>query len=107
MSDPKSGSNGDNGGNGNGAYDAYDALEFPCRFEVKVMGRPSNRFSAVVGSVFTKHLHYPEDLLQVMEKYSRQRRYVSQTYIIKARGKEQLRAIYLELSRCEVVLMTL
>lgn len=94
-------------GGGEPSGDPYDSLEFPCRFEIKVMGRPSNRFSALVAAIFTRHLEEREDLLQVLEKYSRRGRYVSVTYIIRARHKEQLRAIYLELSRCDMVLMTL
>lgn len=104
----ENGANGGNGsGNGAGAHDPYDGLEFPCRFEIKVMGRPTNRFNALVGRIFTRHLEYREDLLQVLEKYSRGGRYVSVTYIIRARYKEQLRAIYQDLSQCEGVLMTL
>jgi len=96
------------GGNGHTPRgDPYDNLAFPCRFEVKVMGRPSNRFSALVGEVFSRHLAYRDDLLQVLEKFSRNGRYVSFTYIIRARSKEQLRAIYLDLSRCDGVVMTL
>ncbi|MGA8258750.1 MAG: DUF493 domain-containing protein [Arenicellales bacterium] len=94
-------------GGGEPSGGPYDSLEFPCRFEIKVMGRPSNRFSARVAAIFTRHLDEREDLLQVLEKYSRRGRYVSVTYIIRARRKEQLRAIYLELSRCDMVLMTL
>lgn len=101
------GATGTNGGNGTGSHDPYDALDFPCRFEIKVMGRPSNRFSALVTGIFTRHLHERDDLLQVLERYSRHGRYVSLTYIIRARHKDQLRAIYLELSRCDGVLMTL
>lgn len=100
------GSNGADGASG-AAPDPYDALDFPCRFEIKVMGRSSNRFSALVASIFTRHLHERDDLLQVVEKYSRRRNYVSVTYVIRARHKEQLRAIYLDLSRCDAVLMTL
>lgn len=96
-----------NGGNGSDSRDPYDALDFPCRFEIKVMGRPSNRFRALVGNVFTEHLHHSGDLLQVLEKHSRNGRYVSMTYIIWARCKEQIRAIYVDLSQCESVLMTL
>lgn len=96
-----------NGGDRPPPGDPYDALEFPCRFEIKVMGRPSNRFSALVAGIFTRHLHQQDDLLQVLEKYSRRRRYVSVTYVIRARDKEQLRAIYLDLARCDLVLMTL
>lgn len=95
------------GGNGRDSSDPYDALDFPCRFEIKVMGRPSNRFRALVGNVFTHHLHRSEDLLQVLEKHSRNGRYISMTYIIRARYKEQIRGIYVDLSQCEGVLMTL
>lgn len=110
MTRTEGGSNGSdrtNGGNGHEPHDPYEALEYPCRFEIKVMGRPSNRFSALVGSIFTRHLDKRDDLLQVLEKYSRRGRYVSFTYVIRARRKEQLRAIYGDLSRCDGVLMTL
>lgn len=100
-------SDGNGSGNGNDPRDPYDALAFPCRFEIKVMGRPSNRFRALVGQVFTQHLHKSEDLLQVLEKHSRNGRYVSMTYIIWARYKQQIRAIYGDLSKCDSVLMTL
>lgn len=96
-----------NGGNGSDSNDPYDSLNFPCRFEIKVMGRPSNRFRALVGNVLTQHLHHTEDLLQVLEKHSRNGRYISMTYIIWARCKEQIRAIYVDLSKCEPVMMTL
>lgn len=101
------GSSSTDGGNGHDSGDPYDSLDFPCRFEIKVMGRPSNRFRALVGNVFTQHLHRSEDLLQVLEKHSRNGRYVSMTYIIWARYKEQIRGIYVDLSQCEGVLMTL
>jgi uncharacterized protein len=98
---------GNNGGNGSDSHDPYDALDFPCRFEIKVMGRPSNRFRALVAGIFTRHLDHSEDLLQVLEKHSRNGRYVSMTYVIRARCKEQIRGIYVELSKCDSVVMTL
>lgn len=100
-------SNRTNGGNGSDSADPYDVLDFPCRFEIKVMGRPSNRFRALVGKIFTQHLNTSEDLLQILEKHSRNGRYVSMTYIIWARYKEQIRGIYVDLSRCDGVVMTL
>ena len=93
-------------GNGEQPHDPYDMLDFPCRFEIKVMGQSSNRFSALVESIVNRHLRHDE-LLNVMEKFSRGKRYVSLTYIIKARNKEQIRAIYFDLSKCPEVLMTL
>lgn len=71
------------------------------------MGKPSNRFRALVGNVFTRHLEHEDDLLQILEKHSRNARYVSLTYIIRARGKDQIRAIYEDLYHCDAVVMTL
>lgn len=71
------------------------------------MGEPSNRFRALVGNVFTRHLEHDEDLLQILEKHSRNARYVSLTYIIRARGKQQIHAIYRDLYDCDAVMMTL
>lgn len=71
------------------------------------MGKPSNRFRALVGNVFTRHLEHEDDLLQILEKHSRNARYVSLTYIIRARGKDQIRAIYEDLYYCDAVVMTL
>ena len=96
----------DNKGNGTDPEDPYDLIDFPCRFEIKVMGKQSNRFNALVGEIIGRHLRENE-LLNVMEKPSRARRYISLTYIIKARNKRQIRAIYLDLSKCPEVLMTL
>lgn len=71
------------------------------------MGKPSNRFRALVGNIFSQHLEHDEDLLQILEKHSRNARYVSLTYIIRARCKQQIRAIYQDLYHCDAVLMTL
>lgn len=101
------GHHGTNGGNGSDGRDPYAALDFPCRFEIKVMGKPSNRFTALVSNVFSRHLAQDDDLLQVLEKHSRNARYVSLTYIIRARSKDQIRAIYQDLYHCDAVVMTL
>jgi len=71
------------------------------------MGRPSNRFRALVGNVLSRHLEHQDDLLQVLEKHSRNARYVSMTYIIRARGRQQIRAIYRDLYHCDAVVMAL
>lgn len=101
--------NGSNGGrdpsNGSG-YDPFDALDYPCRFEIKAMGRDDNRFSALVQGIVTRHIQQ-EDLLNSKSRSSKGGKYVSITVIIRASNKEQIRAIYADLSGCPEVLMTL
>jgi len=101
--------NGSNGGekpsNGKG-YDPFDALDYPCRFEIKAMGRDDNRFNALVQGIVTRHIDQ-EDLLNIKARPSKNGKYVSITIIIRASSKEQIRAIYADLAGCPDVLMTL
>jgi len=87
-------------------YDPFDALDYPCRFEIKAMGRAGNRFSAIVQSIVTRHIGR-EELLHSQARPSRHGKYVSITCIILAKSKEQIRAIYADLASCPDVLMTL
>ena len=101
-----------NGGNGQHLddslrdYDPFDALEYPCRFEIKAMGKHSNRFNALVQSIVSKHIGQ-DDLLHSQTRPSRHRKYVAITCSIRAQNKEQIRAIYKDLAACPEVLMTL
>ena len=96
--------------NGNGQhkadYDPFDALEYPCRFEIKAMGKLSNRFNALVQSIVSKHIGQ-DDLLHSQTRPSRYSKYVAITCSIRAQNKEQIRAIYEDLAACPEVLMTL
>ena len=100
----------DDGTNGRDAAvpvdDVFDLLDFPCRFEIKAMGRQSSRFNALVQSIVSRHLNM-DDMLHSQARPSRQGNYVSITCIIRARSKEQIRAIYADLHACPEVLMTL
>lgn len=101
---------GKNGGNGEHPrardYDPFDALDYPCRFEIKAMGRHSNRFNALVQNIVSRHIEQ-EDLLHSQTRPSRFGKYVAITCIIRAKNKEQIRAIYVDLAACPEVLMTL
>lgn len=97
---------GGNGQNGAPDYDPFDALDYPCRFEIKAMGRFDNRFSALVQNIVTRHIG-EEDLLNSQQRPSRNGNYVSITIIIRASNKAQIRAIYADLADCQEVLMTL
>ena len=104
--------NGDMRGNGRGNgsdgsdYDPFDYIDYPCRFEIKAMGEHNSRFAALVQNIVSKHTS-KEDLLAARTRPSRHGKYVSVTCIIRARNKDQIRAIYADLYACPDVLMTL
>ena len=83
-----------------------ELLSFPCRYEIKAMGRDNFRFSALVQSIVTRHVG-AADFLGVRARSSRQGTYVSVSCTIMARDRGQLHAIYADLRACADVLMTL
>ena len=100
------GGNGDGGGGAVSGHDPFDLLEFPCRFEIKAMGRHNSRFDALVHNIVSRHIA-GDDLLHSQHRPSRHGNYVSVTCIIRASSKAQIRAIYADLAECPDVLMTL
>ena len=83
-----------------------DLLEFPCRFEIKAMGRQSSEFEGQISAIVNRHLS-GAPILGTRARCSRQGRYVSVTCVIHAASREQLDAIYLDLNSEPEVLMTL
>ncbi|KPK38254.1 MAG: transcriptional regulator [Gammaproteobacteria bacterium SG8_47] len=81
-------------------------LEFPCEFPIKVMGRTSNEFEGLVLSLVGRHVE-SLDNNAVTSRPSREGHYTALTITITATSREQLDAIYRELSACEHVLMAL
>ena len=81
-------------------------LEFPCRFEIKAMGRQSPEFEGQITTIVNRHLS-GAPILNLRARCSRQGRYVSVTCLIHAANREQLDAIYLDLNSEPEVLMTL
>lgn len=80
-------------------------LQFPCEFPIKVMGEPPE-FVELVRELIGHHLETPDDF-QLSVRESRNARYLSVTVTITATSREQLDAIYRELSAHERVLMAL
>lgn len=80
-----------------------ETLEYPCRYEVKAIGRDGMRFEALVQSAVTRFIE-PGDLLLVQTRASNRGTYVSITCVFRARSREQVYAIYAELGRCPEVL---
>jgi putative lipoic acid-binding regulatory protein len=81
-------------------------LTFPCEFPLKVMGRREDGFAQEVSTIVQRHV---EDFSpSAMEmRASRNARFLSLTVNVTARSREQLDALYTELSRHPLVLMVL
>jgi uncharacterized protein len=81
-------------------------LTFPCVFPIKVMGRRQDDFAQVITDIVLKHApdFHPETIEM---RSSKQARYLSLTVTINARSREQLDALYSELSKHPMVTMVL
>ncbi len=82
------------------------ALTFPCDFPVKVMGPASEAFEAEVKAIIDRHASESEQL-QITTRLSKGGKYRSITIQLRANSRQQLDAIYQELTACEQVLMAL
>jgi putative lipoic acid-binding regulatory protein len=81
-------------------------IEFPCEFPVKMMGRDTPEFRATVLALVELHTG-PLEPERVQVAQSRNGRFVSVTVTVNAESKEQLDAIYRELTAHDDVLMAL
>ena len=83
-------------------------LEFPCRFPIKAMGRANGSFEAIVVQIVRKHAElWQEEERPVRTVPSSAGNYVSVTVIIEATSRDELDAIYQDLTDCPDVLMAL
>ena len=81
-------------------------IEFPCAFPVKAMGRNEDAFEQTVVEIVRRHA---PDLGEgaVTTNASRNGRFLSVTVTVNATDREQLDAIYHDLTACAAVLMAL
>lgn len=85
---------------------ADSLLVFPCDFPLKVMGRHNDDFRSVALGIV--HKHVARDAIgNIEERPSKDGKFLSLTYNIRAHSKEQLDALYRELTSCEKVLIVL
>jgi putative lipoic acid-binding regulatory protein len=86
--------------------DAPQGFEFPCDYEIKAMGIDDGRFHEVVVAVVERHCDTIR-MDSLRTRSSRNGRYVSVSLVIIAQSREQLDAIYADLTAHDKVLMRL
>lgn len=80
--------------------------QFPCEFPLKVFGKATPEFETFVLTTIRKHApNLSEGAIEI--KASEAGNYIAITIKIPATSKEQLDAIYIELTASELVLMVL
>ena len=81
-------------------------LEFPCRIDVKVMGRAEEGFAELVLELARRHV--PELTADaVRSRHSSQGNYISLTVSVQAQSREQMDALYRELTAHEKISVAL
>lgn len=81
-------------------------LKFPCDFPIKAMGKAGDDFDSLVVGLVRKH---SPGLTEgaVKTRFSRGGKYISVTVTVRAHSREQLDAIYMELTGHDRVLVAL
>ncbi len=81
-------------------------MEFPCEFSLKVFGKAEDDFEVAVLSIVNKHVNkLKEDAIKT--KNSGKDKYMAMTITFTAESKQQLDAVYTDLSAHELVIMAL
>ena len=81
-------------------------LEFPTEFPIKVMGRRDSDLQALTREIIERHTGpLGEECVKV--RTSGDGNFLALTYVVMAQSREQLDAIYRELTACTAVLMAL
>ena len=81
-------------------------IEYPVDFPIKVMGKNTSGFAQIVTAIVLRHA--PDfDPASVEMRPSRKNTYLSITCVVRARSREQLDALYTELSGHPAVVMVL
>ena len=81
-------------------------LEFPCEFPIKAMGMACDELEIAVIEIINRHVeNLAEDALKM--RPSKTGKYTAITITITAHSKDQLDAIYMDLTACEHVSIAL
>ncbi len=80
--------------------------EFPSDFPIKVMGRHDSNLRAQTQAIIEQHTG-PQHESSIRTRTSSDGNFLALTYLVHATSREQLDAIYRELTACKSVLMAL
>jgi putative lipoic acid-binding regulatory protein len=83
-----------------------ELLQFPCEFPIKVMGRDCESFRSLTLAIVETHAG-PLESRRISERPSAKGNFIALTYTIEAQSRQQLDAIYQELTDSGVVLVAL
>jgi uncharacterized protein len=81
-------------------------MEFPSDFPIKVMGRHDSDLRALTQTIIERHAG-PQPESSIRTRTSTDGNFLALTYLVHATSREQLDAIYRELTACKSVLMAL
>ena len=81
-------------------------FEFPCQFPIKALGKTSATLDIVIIEIVRRHV---DDIHEtaIKSKPSKGGKYTAVTITIEASSKQQLDAIYQDLTDCSEVIMAL
>ena len=81
-------------------------LSFPCDLPVKVLGRNEEGFRAAAGSIV--RAHYADLAVdRISEQLSKNGSFLSLTFNVPAQSRDQIEALYRELTSSDEILMVL
>jgi uncharacterized protein len=81
-------------------------LSFPCELPIKVLGRNDTAFRDAAWSIVRSHYaEVAED--RVTEQQSRRNSYLSLTFIVYAQSREEVDALYRELTARDEIMVVL
>jgi len=81
-------------------------FKFPCEFPIKAIGRKIDDLDAIVFSIVHRHVQSLSEAA-IRSRLSKQGNYISLTITIMATSRQQLDAIYQDLTACEYIMMVL
>lgn len=82
-------------------------IDFPCTFTIKTFGKATSEYEVAVLEIIKKHLSAPLREDAIKQRFSRDKNYLALSITIHAKSKQQLDAIYQDLTKEPLVTMAL
>lgn len=82
-------------------------IEFPCAFTIKTFGKATPEYEVAVLEIIKKHITEPLKEDAIRQRYSKDKNYLALSITLQAQSKEQMDAIYQDLTKEPLVTMAL